>query len=167
MRQPEQRHIRANCWPVPPFFFPLVIVAAFVAGCSSSAELNADQRQEAQLLVVDRASSAMIELSDEDRDCVVDELTPDDLEGLRSDEVAPVADAVVSCVGDDRIGTSVLRSQIGEISEASLDCAVRELDRRFVVDLVAGAMNDASPRAQAEIEVARVFAVCLDLDELL
>lgn len=109
----------------------------------------------------------MIELSDEDRDCVVDELTPDDLEGLRSDEVAPVADAVVSCVGDDRIGTSVLRSQIGEISEASLDCAVRELDRRFVVDLVAGAMNDASPRAQAEIEVARVFAVCLDLDELL
>lgn len=109
----------------------------------------------------------MIELSDEDRDCVVDELTPADLDGARNDEVAPVADAVVSCVGDELIGASVLRAQTVGISEASLDCAVQELDRRFVVDLVAGAMNGAPPRAQAEIEVARVLAVCLDLDELL
>ena len=119
------------------------------------------------MLVVDRAASAMIELSDDDRDCVVDDITPDDLEGLRSGEVASVADSVVSCVGDELIGASVLRSQTGAISEESLDCAVGELDRRFVVDLVAGAMNGTQPLVQAEIEVARVLGICLTLDELL
>ncbi len=147
---------------------PLIAAALVIAaGCSSSAELTADQRAEAQVLVVDRAASAMIELSDNDRDCVVDEMTPDDLEGLRVDQVAPVADAVVSCVGDELIGASVLRSQTGEISAPSLDCAVGELDRRFVVDLVAGAMNGTPPLVQAQIEVARVLAVCLSLEELL
>jgi len=146
-----------------------VLLAAVltVAGCSSGDELDAAQRGEAQVLVVERATSAMIELADEDRDCVVDELTPTDLDGLRRDQVVPVADAVVSCVGDELIGASVLRSQAGEISQESLDCAVGELDRRFLVDLVAGAMNGVQPQAKAEIEVARVLSLCLKLDELL
>lgn len=138
-----------------------------LVGCSSAAQLSAEQRSEAQALVVDRAAVAAIELNDEDRDCVVDDLTPDDLADLRADRVASVAEAIVSCVGDETIGASVLRSQAGEISPASLDCAVNELDRRFVVDLVAGAMNGSQPQAQADIEVARVLGVCLELDELL
>lgn len=94
-------------------------------------------------------------------------MTPDDLAGLQSERVAPIADAVVSCVGDQLIGASVLRSQTGEISEASLDCAVDELDRRFLVDLVAEAMSGTRSQVQADIEVARVLSVCLELSELL
>lgn len=109
----------------------------------------------------------MIELSEQDRDCVVDAITPADLDGLRDGDVAGVAGAVVSCVGDDLIGASVLRSQTGEISAASLDCAVSELDRRFLVDLVAGAMDGTQPQVQSEIEVARVLSICLELEELL
>lgn len=145
----------------------LSVTFASVTGCSSADELSDEQRVEAQALVVERAATAMIELSELDRDCVVDEMTPSDLEGLRTDVVAPVADSIVSCVGDDVIGASVLRSQAGEISDESLDCAVGELDRRFVVDLVAGAMNGSQPLVQAEIEVARVLGVCLELSELL
>lgn len=145
----------------------LVVVALVAVGCSSADALGATQRAEAQTLVIERASIAMIDLSDEDRDCVVDEITPLDLDRLRNGEVGEVADAVVSCLGDDLIGASVLGSQVGEISEASLDCAVSELDRRFLVDLVAGAMNGTQPQVQSEIEVARVLSVCLELEELL
>ena len=143
------------------------LIALGLTSCSSGEALNTDQRAEAQLLITERAELALIELSDDDRACVVDDLTPTTLEGLRNDQVEPVADAVVSCVGDELIGASVLRSQTGEISPASLDCAVGELDRRFLVDLVAGAMNGTQPQTQSEIEVARVLAICLDLDELL
>jgi len=143
-----------------------VVIAIVCAGCSSADDLDADQRIEAQVLVVERTMRAMIELSDEDRDCVVDGITPTDLEALRNGEVDAVADAVVSCVGDELIGASVLRSQAGEVSSSSLDCAVGELDRRFLVDLVAGAMNRIQPQVQSEIEVARVLSVCLELDEL-
>ena len=144
-----------------------MVALSLFAGCSSADDLNAEQRAEAQALVVERATLASIELSDVDRDCVVDEMTPSDLEGLRTDQVTPVADAVVSCVGDELIGASVLRSQTGEVSQASLDCAVDELDRRFLVDLVAGAMNGTTSQVQAEIEVARVLSICLELDELI
>lgn len=145
----------------------IVVAGSTAAGCSASDSLTADEQSEAQQLIVERSAAAMIDLSDDDRDCVVDHISSSDLEGLRGDDVGAVADAVVSCVGDELIGASVLRSQTGEISEKSLDCAVGELDRRFVVDLVAGAMNGAQPLVRAEIEVARVLAVCLELDELL
>lgn len=167
MRQPVQRHIRATRCPSALALSVMFIGAALLAGCSSSTDLTAEQRQQALVLVVDRASLAMIELSDDDRDCVVDALTREGFVAAQADQLGPLAEAVVSCVGDDRIGESVLRSQMGGLSQASLECAVRELDRRFVVDLVDGAMSGASPRAQAEIEVARVSAICLDLDELL
>lgn len=145
----------------------IIFTGSTLVGCSSSGSLTAAEQAEAQLLVVERSAAAMIDLSDEDRDCVVDDISSSDLEGLRGDDVSAVADAVVSCVGDELIGASVLRSQTGEISPESLDCAVGELDRRFVVDLVAGAMNGSQPLVQAEIEVARVLAICLELDELL
>lgn len=143
---------------------PLLLV---LAGCSSSASLDSEERAQAETLVIERAGQASLELSDEDRNCVLDRMEPTDLEGLLVDDVRPVADAIVSCVGESLIGASLLRGPAGQISEESLACAVDELDRKFVVDLVAGAMNGTQPLVQAEIEVARVLAVCLELEELL
>lgn len=145
----------------------LVVGAILVVGCSSSPSLTAEDRAEAQLLVVQRSSDAMIELNDADRDCVVDALTVGELAGLREDDLGPVADAVVTCVGIDLIGASVLGQQSGEMSAESLDCAVDELGRPFVVDLVEAAMSDRLQAVQADIAVARALAVCLELDELL
>lgn len=153
---------------VHPFHLVFAGGLALVAlGCSSAGELDATQRAEAQTLVIERATLAMIDLNDEDRDCVVDEITPVGLEALRNGQVDEVADAVVSCLGDDLIGASLLRSQTGEISQASLDCAASELDRRYLVDLVAEGMNGTQPQVQSEIEVARVLSLCLELEELL
>ena len=84
---------------------------------------------------------ASIDLSEDDLDCVVDRMSPEDLDRVGAEQFETVAEHVVSCVGRDLIGRSILRSQAGEIRDASLACAVAELDRRFVVDLVAGAMG--------------------------
>lgn len=151
---------------------PTVLVASLLFGaaaCSSGEQLSPEQRVEAASIVEERAAVAMIDLSDEDRACAVDRLQPDDLVELRRDEpdVTAAADAVVSCVGPELIGASVLRSQAGTVSPASLDCAVRELDRPFVVELVAGAMAEEPPRIRTELEVARALGVCLGLEELL
>lgn len=156
-------------WPVEARDAVLGLAAMMLigVGCASSASLSPDQRVQAEGLVVERAAQASVELSEEDRDCVVDAMEPTDLDGLLDDQVRPVAEALVGCVGDDLIGASLLRAPAGEISEASLACAVDELDQRFVVDLVAGAMTGTQPLVQAEIELARVLAVCLELDELL
>lgn len=136
-------------------------------GCSVAPTLSAEQRTEADQLVAERSVVAMIELSEQDRGCVVDQMAPVDLEALRGGEAQTVAELVVSCVGQELIGTSVLQSQIGEISPQSLECAVSELDRAFVVDLVAGSMTERVPRAPVEIELARVLSLCLELEELL
>ncbi len=140
-----------------------------LAACSSGSELDAEQRASAAALVDGYAARAMIDLSEEDRTCTVDQLTVETL-GALDDEgsgILPLADAVVDCVGESLIGASVLQSQIGSVATDSLDCAVGELDRTFVVDLVAGAMDGRPPRAKAEIEVARALALCLELSELL
>lgn len=144
-------------------------VAVLLTACSSGSDLDAVQRSRAATLIDERAASAMIELSDEDRECAVDQLTVEVIDALELDDSdpRPVAVAVVDCVGESLIGASVLRSQTGSVDPVSLDCAVDELDRPFVVDLVAGAMEGQPPRAQAEIDVARALAVCLELDELL
>lgn len=140
-----------------------------MGGCSSAAELTAEELQEARTLVDELAAVAMIDLSTQDRACAAERLTPDELAVLRSDrsDPAPVANVVVDCVGEALIGRSVLRSQSGSLSDASLACAVDELDRSFVVELVSGAMAQEPPRVRAEIEVARALGVCLELDELL
>jgi hypothetical protein len=139
------------------------------AGCSADEDLGPEQRADAEAIIDQRAAVAMIELSDDDRSCAVDRLGPADLEGLQRDrpDLSAAAEAVVECVGPELIGASVLRSQVGSAEPASLDCAVRELDRRFVVELVTGAMADEPPQVRAELEVARALSVCLELDELL
>lgn len=143
--------------------------AALLLACSSGNGLDATQRSTAAALIDERAASAMIELSEEDRACAVDHLTLESIEALDTagSDPRPVADAVVDCVGESLIAASVLRSQIGSVAPASLECAIDELDRTFVVDLVAGAMEGQPPKVQAEIEVARALAVCLELGELL
>jgi len=138
-----------------------------VAGCSDATDLSVDERASALEMVEQRSMDAAIDLSVDDLDCVVDQMGRNDLASLEAGRVERVADLVVSCVGEDLIGRSVLRSQAGEIGDESLTCAVEELDRRFVVDLVAGAMSADVPRARVEIEIARVLSVCLELDELL
>lgn len=156
----------------------LVVLLGFSAlllgGCSDDVALPEADLDEARRLVDDRAEAASIDLSEEDLTCAVERLTPADLEGLRGaaeqpdvEAVRGAAEAVVDCVGVDLIGASVLRSQAGAVSESSLECAVDELDRRFVVDLVAGSMVGSTPRVRAELEVARVLSICLELDELL
>ena len=110
---------------------------------------------------------ASIDLSEDDLQCVVDRMSPEDLDLASSGQFGTIADHVVSCVGSDLIGQSILRSQADEIGAESLACAVAELDRRFVVDLVAGAMSGDVESARSEIEVARVLSTCLTLDELL
>lgn len=151
-------------------------VLAFAAGCvlllaacSSAGDLDAQQRATAAELVDRHAARAMIELSEDDRTCAVGQLSAQTVGALDTEgaDLRPLADAVVGCVGESLIAASVLRSQIGSVDSESLDCAVAELDRTFVVDLVAGEMDDSPLRAKAEIEVARALALCLDLDELL
>lgn len=148
----------------------VLLVAAMggtLVSCSDDPDLSQEQRSVALELVAERSMDAAIDLSNDDLFCVVDAMGPADLQQLETGYVDQVADLVVSCVGSELLGRSVLRSQAGEISDPSLDCAVAELDRRFVVDLVAGAMVDEVPRARVEIEVARVLSLCLQLDELL
>lgn len=146
-----------------------MVVAVALVGCTPDERLGADDRTRAAALVDERAALAMIELSDEDRSCAVDRLSPEDLDELEGEQpdLTTAAKAVVECVGEDLIAASVLRSQAGAAGPASLDCAVEELDPQFVIDLVAGAMADEPPQVQAEIEVARALGVCLELDELL
>jgi hypothetical protein len=140
-----------------------------VAGCSSDPPLGEADRVTAAAILDERAALAMIELSDEDRSCAVGQISPDDLDEMQRDQpdLTRAAEVVVDCVGPELIGASVLRSQAGAAAPASLDCAVNELDRRFVIELVAGAMADEPPQVRAEIEVARALGVCLELDELL
>jgi hypothetical protein len=140
-----------------------------LVGCSSNDRLGEAERIEAAAIVDRRAALAMIELSDDDRSCALDRLSPEDLEEMQRDppELASAAEAVVDCVGRELIGESVLRSQAGAVDPASVECAVDELDRRFVVELVAGSMAEKPPQVRAEIEVARALGVCLELDELL
>ena len=140
-----------------------------LAACSSGNELDPQQRSAAVVLIDERAAQAMIELSEDDRACAVEQLTVEALTALEGEggDVRPLADAVVDCVGESLIAASVLRSQVGSVTDESLDCAVDELDGTFVVDLVAGAMDGAPPKVQAEIEVARALALCLELGELL
>ncbi len=140
-----------------------------VVGCSADDGLDTAQRTEAENLIDQFATTGMIELSDDDRTCAAGAMSSADLEALRAEppELQSAAEAVVECVGENVIGASVLESQAGSVSPTSLECAVDELDRRFIVDLVAGLMAEAPPQAQAEIEVARALSLCLDLDELL
>lgn len=147
----------------------VLLGAVLLGACSSGSDLDTAQQSRATALIDERAASAMIELSDEDRGCVVDQLTVEELDALELDDSdpLPVAAAVVDCVGESLIAASVLRSQTGSVDPASLDCAVDELDRAFVVDLVAGAMEGQRRRVQAEIDVARALAICLELGELL
>lgn len=146
-----------------------LLAVALLVGCSSEEGLSAEDRLQAAVLVDERAALAMIELSEEDRSCAVDRLSPDDLEELEGEQpdLTTAAEAVVDCVGEDLIAASVLRSQAGAAAPASLDCAVGELGLQFVIELVAGAMAEEPPQVQAEIEVARALGVCLELDELL
>jgi hypothetical protein len=150
-------------------FASVVGCGVLLVACSSGSGLDPEQRSTAAALIDERAVSAMIELSAEDRACAVDHLSVETIEELKAQDSdpRPVADAVVDCVGESLIAASVLRSQIGAVAPASLDCAIDELDRTFVVDLVAGAMEGEPPKVQAEIEVARVLAICLELGELL
>lgn len=147
----------------------VVLAAGLLAACSSDPRLGEADRATAGAIVDERAALAMIDLSDDDRSCAVAQISPDDLDELQRQrpDLTRAAEVVVDCVGQDLIGASVLRSQAGTADSASLDCAVNELDRRFVIELVAGAMADEPPQVRAEIEVARALGVCLELDELL
>ncbi len=147
----------------------VALLAWLVVGCSADDGLDSAQRAEAETLIDQLAATGMIELSDEDRTCAAGAVNIADLEGLRAEppELQAAAEAVVECVGENVIGASVLESQAGSVSPTSLECAVDELDRRFIVDLVAGLMAEAPPQVQAEIEVARALGLCLELDELL
>ena len=58
-------------------------------------------------------------------------------------------------------------AKMGTEPAVNYACAADELDRRFIVDLVAGLMAESPPQVQAEIEVARALGLCLELDELL
>jgi len=140
-----------------------------LVGCSSDDTLSTAQRVDAAALIDERSAIAMIELSEDDLDCAVSQVSPDQLDGfgLAPPVWDPAAEAVVSCVGEELIGASVLRSQAGSVAATSLDCAVSELDRRVIVELVAGAMAQEPSPARAEIEVARALGVCLELGELL
>lgn len=154
---------------VPAGIAAIVIVVAAVAGCSSGDGLDTGQQIEASRIIEQRAAIAMIDLNEEDLSCAVDRLTVEDLGQLQRDlpDLIPAAEAVVSCVGPELIGASVLRSQAESVASASLECAVAEIDRRFVIELVAGAMAEEPPQVRTEIEVARALGVCLELDELL
>ena len=143
--------------------------SGLVVGCSAGSDLDPTQRAEAETLIDELATTGMIELSDEDRTCAAGAVSIAEFEALRADppELQAAAEAVVACVGENVIGASVLESQAGSVSPTSLECAVDELDRRFIVDLVAGLMAETPPQVQAEIEVARALSLCLELDELL
>ena len=147
----------------------LAVASLGAVSCSSDVALSADQRADAASIIDQRVAQAMIELSERDRECVLDRLEPDDLVVLQAADpvLEPAAAAVVDCVGSELIGSALLHSQVGAVSTESLDCAVGELDGEFVVELVAGAMDDRPPQATAEVAVARALGVCLELDELL
>ncbi len=158
--------------PVPRVRRAAILLASvpwLVVGCSGEAGLDDTQRADAETLVDGLATAAMIDLSAEDRICAGASMSVADLEALLAEppDLTVAADAVVGCVGEEEIGASVLASQAGSVAPASLACAVGELDRRFIVDLVAGLMADAPPQVLVEIEVARALGVCLELDELL
>jgi hypothetical protein len=84
--------------------------AILLAACSSGNELDPQQRSAAVVLIDERAAQAMIELSEDDRACAVDQLTVEALTALEGEggDVRPLADAVVGCVGESLIAASVL-----------------------------------------------------------
>ncbi len=157
---------------------------AALAGCGLLALAScggSDVPQELQAPLADRvtqlAADASVPLDAEQAECVAASVPLDVAERLAAqsardtvsnDDAVTVSEGVIECVGDVVIGRAALISQAGGLRETSLDCAAAELDRMFLVQLVAAEMTGTDTgSAEVELQVATAFGLCMETDELL
>lgn len=147
-------------------------ICLLLTGCSGGSTLSERERSTVTSAIEQLSSVTGLVFSAEDEECVVDGLDAEVALALAGDSVGEAdggafAERVVECVGATEVATALLLPQAGGIRTSSLECAAEELDRAFVVSMVA-AFVGVEPLEPSTIELRSQFAlsVCLGPDEL-
>lgn len=148
------------------------LVGLSLVACGSP-ELNDNVRAQALLDLEARATATGIELEREESECAVDEFDSETALGLSADELTSpvaesVAEAIVGCDEDSRIGGLVLRPLAPGAGVESLACASAELGDVVIVRLLAAELAQSNGlRSIDELEVVAALSLCLSPEELL
>jgi len=79
-----------------------------------------------------------------------------------------LAAAIVECAGSDVIARSALASAVDGASEASIECAAKELDPALLRSLLAAnMMAEVQTDSLVELDIATALSLCLNPEELL
>ena len=157
---------------------------AFVVGlssCSGGPDLDQSDHARLQEAVQVSARTAGIDLTDSDRDCVIEKTSTSEAEEVLatfsnsadglvlSDEVSSsMAGAVVDCVGSGVLVESGLLFFAGDISPESQACTGDTFDQDLLSQLIASFMSGTERKStEIEIEIGLVLGQCLTPTELL
>jgi hypothetical protein len=161
-----------NLRPPRPSLGAVIAICLLLSGCSGGSTLS-EQERSTVTSAIERVSSEIgVVFSAEDEECVVEGLDAEVAVALAGASIGEAdggafGERVVECVGANELAGALLLPLAGGIRTSSLECAAEELDRAFVVSMVAAAVG-AEPLEPSTIELRSQFAlsVCLGPDEL-